>query len=88
MQFIQILGIEAQPTTLESAKPVIERYLTQLHNAAALGDHLARARSEARISYGQAAMQTRLYHLTAPAATAGALAEGGLNREAGGGALN
>ncbi len=88
MQFIQILGIEAQPTTLERAKPVIERYLTQLHNEAAMGDHLARARAEARISYGQAAMQTHLYHLTAPAATGSALAEGGLNREAAGAALN
>ena len=88
MQFIQIVGIEAQPTSLESAKPAIQRYLTQLRKAVAMADYLARARSAARISYGQVAIQTPMHPLPVPATTGNTLAEDGLNREAAGAALN
>lgn len=50
-RLIQIIGIELRPSSFESARPAIQRYLVQRNKAAAVDAYLARARSQARITY-------------------------------------
>ena len=50
-RLIQIIGIELRPSSFESARPAIQRYLAQRDKAAAVDAYLARARSQARITY-------------------------------------
>ena len=58
-RLIQIIDIELRPSSLETARPAIQRYLAQRDKAAAVDAYLARAKSQARITY----------HLQEPAPT-------------------
>jgi EpsD family peptidyl-prolyl cis-trans isomerase len=50
-RLIQIAGIKSHPSSLEEARPTIERDLAQLDRTAAVDAFLARARSQAQITY-------------------------------------
>lgn len=50
-RLVQIAAIESRPIPFENARPAIERYLAQLGKTAAVAAYLARARSQARITY-------------------------------------
>ena len=50
-RLIQIIGIELRPSSFESARPAIQRFLAQHDKAAAVDAYLVRARSQARITY-------------------------------------
>jgi peptidyl-prolyl cis-trans isomerase C len=90
-QLTLIAGIELRPNPFDSAKPAIERYLTQLRTAAAIDAYLARARARIRITYyperGSQADPTGR-PVPAGAAPHNAIAEGGRNRDAAVAALN
>jgi peptidyl-prolyl cis-trans isomerase C len=88
-RLIQIASIELRPSSLESARPAIQRYLAQRDQAAAVDAYLARARSQARITYllpEPSPTRTR----TTPALPAGhpTIAEAAPNRDAALTALN
>ncbi len=88
-ELIQITGIELRPIPLDSARPAIQRYLAQREKAAALTAYLARARSQARITYyvqGPAPSPTR--KAPAPPASHATIADRAPNRDAALAALN
>jgi EpsD family peptidyl-prolyl cis-trans isomerase len=65
-----ITGIQNSPLGFESAQPIIQQYLANLRNAAALDSHLKEARAAAAISHTESALVSAAAPAAAPAAEA------------------
>jgi EpsD family peptidyl-prolyl cis-trans isomerase len=87
-QLIQIAAIRLRPNPFESARPAIERYLAQRDKAAALQAYLARARSQAHITYYVQEASPSRTRGTPAAPSYPTIAEGVPNRDAALAALN
>jgi EpsD family peptidyl-prolyl cis-trans isomerase len=89
-RLIQITGVDPRPVSLEKARPAIQRYLAQLDKTAAVEAYLARARSQARITYYVQGEVSPSRTTQAPAAPVrhATIAQGAPNSDAGRTALN
>ncbi len=88
-RLIQITGIDLRPSSFESARPAIQRYLAQRDKAGAVDAYLAQARSRARITYHvQEPSPSRTRETPATPATHPTIAQGAPNSDAALTALN
>ena len=88
-RLIQITGIDLRPSSFESARPAIQRYLAQRDKAAAVEAYLTQARSQARITYHvQEPSPSRTRETPAPPVAHPTIAQGAPNSDAALTALN